>query len=72
MNRYYVVPTSFTSFEDVVETQLTRVAIDNSEGIVKTGIGVEETPASLAAYTPLTLSEVQDYISSNQDKYPSE
>lgn len=72
MNRYYVVPTSFTSFEDVVETQLTRIAIDNSEGIVKTAMGVEETPASLAAYTPLTLSEVQDYISSNQDKYPSE
>ena len=72
MNRYYVVPISFVAFGDVVETELTRIAADNSEAIVKTGVGVEETPASLAAYTPLTLSEVHEHISSNQDKYPSE
>ena len=72
MNKYYIVPTSFTSFNDVVEIQLTRIATDNSEAIVKTAKGVTQTPQSLSNYTALTLAQIRQHIVNNPTKYPIE
>lgn len=67
---YYIVPGDFSAFGETVENSLTRVSVDGSEGIVKTGIGVTTTPEQLKDFPRYDWAGVLKYIAENPGKYP--
>ncbi len=67
---YYVVPGDFSAFGDTVEDRLSRIAVDGSEGIVKTKIGITRTPDSLIGFSSFNWLNIIQYIADNPAKYP--
>ncbi len=67
---YYLVPADFSAFNVTVENRVTRITADGSQGIVKTGAGISETPEPLQGFPVFTRLEMIDYINANPELWP--